>query len=57
VIDFDVLTALAAREGIERLGVGVIVRDHAGQVLLIRRAAHEVLPQLTSAHQSEGVNR
>ncbi|WP_181798988.1 NUDIX hydrolase [Kitasatospora acidiphila] len=46
MIDFDVLTALAAREGIERIGVGVIVRDHSGRVLLICRAAHDVLPGL-----------
>ncbi|MFH9355693.1 NUDIX domain-containing protein [Kitasatospora sp. NPDC017646] len=46
MIDFEVLTASARREGIERFGVGVVVRDRSGRVLLIRRAAHGVLPGL-----------
>ncbi|WP_404868524.1 NUDIX domain-containing protein [Kitasatospora griseola] len=46
MIDFDVLTNLAAREGIERIGVGVVVRDASGRVLLIRRSARDVLPGL-----------
>ncbi|WP_405009883.1 NUDIX domain-containing protein [Kitasatospora sp. NBC_01539] len=46
MIDFDVLTGPAFREGIERIGVGVVVRDTAGRVLMIRRAAHDVLPGL-----------
>ncbi|MFB7667601.1 NUDIX domain-containing protein [Kitasatospora sp. NPDC056138] len=46
MIDFDVLTDLAFREGIERIGVGVVVRDDSGRVLMIRRAAHDVLPGL-----------
>ncbi|GAA2255619.1 hypothetical protein GCM10010430_44290 [Kitasatospora cystarginea] len=46
MIDFEVLTASAGREGIERFGVGVVVRDRSGRVLLIRRAAHDVLPGL-----------
>ncbi|MFD8703651.1 NUDIX domain-containing protein [Kitasatospora sp. NPDC059648] len=46
MIDFNVLTDLALREGIERLGVGVVVRDASGRVLMIRRTAHDVLPGL-----------
>ncbi|MEV0188374.1 NUDIX domain-containing protein [Kitasatospora purpeofusca] len=46
MIDFDTLTALAAREGIERIGVGVVVRDAAGRILMIRRSPHDVLPGL-----------
>ncbi|MFC8449333.1 NUDIX domain-containing protein [Kitasatospora sp. NPDC057223] len=46
MIDFDVLTAQAAREGIERIGVGVVVRDASGRVLVISRAPHDVLPGL-----------
>ncbi|MGW4895150.1 NUDIX domain-containing protein [Kitasatospora sp. NPDC004240] len=46
MIDFDVLTTLALREGVERIGVGVVVRDACGRILLIRRAAHDVLPGL-----------
>ena len=46
MIDFDVLTELAAREGIERIGVGVVVRDASGRILMIRRAPHDVLPGL-----------
>ncbi|MGW1196574.1 NUDIX domain-containing protein [Streptomyces sp. NPDC002536] len=46
MIDFDVLTDLAFREGIERIGVGVVVRDASGRILLIRQAAHDVLPGL-----------
>ncbi|WP_051733116.1 NUDIX hydrolase [Kitasatospora phosalacinea] len=44
MIDFTVLTELARREGIERIGVGVLARDETGRILLIRRAAHDVLP-------------
>ncbi|MFH8384715.1 NUDIX hydrolase [Kitasatospora sp. NPDC018058] len=44
MIDFDVLTDLAFSEGIERIGVGVVVRDPSGRVLMIRRAPHDVLP-------------
>ncbi|WP_329493777.1 NUDIX hydrolase [Kitasatospora herbaricolor] len=44
MIDFGVLTELAAREGIERIGVGVVVRDTGGRILMIRRAG----PELTS---------
>ncbi|WP_051966934.1 NUDIX hydrolase [Kitasatospora mediocidica] len=46
MIDFDVLTELAFREGIERIGVGVVVRDASGRVLMIRRSPHDVLPGL-----------
>ncbi|MFJ4185365.1 NUDIX domain-containing protein [Kitasatospora sp. NPDC089509] len=46
MIDFDVLTDLAAREGIERIGVGVVVRDASGRILMIRRSPHDVLPGL-----------
>nr|BEK67458.1 hypothetical protein KPHV_46850 [Kitasatospora purpeofusca] len=46
MIDFGELTALAAREGRERIGVGVVVRDASGRILLIRRAPHDVLPGL-----------
>ncbi|MFE4515144.1 NUDIX domain-containing protein [Kitasatospora sp. NPDC056783] len=46
MIDFDVLTDLALREGVEWIGVGVVVRDASGRILLIRRAAHDVLPGL-----------
>ncbi|MFJ9841781.1 NUDIX domain-containing protein [Kitasatospora sp. NPDC101155] len=46
MIDFDVLTDLASREGIEGIGVGVVVRDASGRILMIRRAAHDVLPGL-----------
>ncbi|WP_051740766.1 MULTISPECIES: NUDIX hydrolase [unclassified Kitasatospora] len=46
MIDFDTLTGLAAREGIERIGVGVVVRDAAGRILMIRRSPHDVLPGL-----------
>ncbi|WP_051836180.1 NUDIX hydrolase [Streptomyces sp. NRRL WC-3742] len=46
MIDFRVLIRLAADEGIERIAVGVVVRDASGQVLMIRRAPHDVLPGL-----------
>ncbi|GLW74700.1 hypothetical protein Kpho02_69970 [Kitasatospora phosalacinea] len=46
MIDFNVLTNLALREGIERIGVGVVVRDESGRILMIRRAGHDVLPGL-----------
>ncbi|MFC8449166.1 hypothetical protein [Kitasatospora sp. NPDC057223] len=46
MINFDVLTEQTAREGIERIGVGVVVRDASGRILLIRRAPHDVLPGL-----------
>ncbi|MET8540229.1 NUDIX hydrolase [Kitasatospora sp. NPDC004799] len=46
MIDFNVLTDLAAREGIERIGVGVVVRDASGRILMVRRAPHDVLPGL-----------
>ncbi|MEV8328232.1 NUDIX domain-containing protein [Kitasatospora sp. NPDC056731] len=46
MIDFDMLTGLAFREGAERIGVGVVVRDACGRILMIRRAAHDVLPGL-----------
>ncbi|MET9398982.1 NUDIX domain-containing protein [Kitasatospora sp. NPDC002965] len=46
MIDFDVLTELAAREGTERIGVGVVVRDASGRILMIRRAPHAVPPGL-----------
>ncbi|MER8100906.1 NUDIX domain-containing protein [Kitasatospora sp. NPDC094016] len=46
MIDFDMLTALAFREGAERIGVGVVVRDTRGRILMIRRSAHGVLPGL-----------
>ncbi|WP_159401018.1 NUDIX hydrolase [Streptomyces sp. NRRL B-24484] len=42
--DFDVLTDLALREGIEWIGIGVVVRDRSGRVLVIRRAPHDVPP-------------
>ncbi|MEV4612573.1 NUDIX domain-containing protein [Kitasatospora sp. NPDC049258] len=44
MIDFEVLTGLAVREGIERIGLGVVVRDASGRILMIRRAANDVLP-------------
>ncbi|MFG2907641.1 NUDIX domain-containing protein [Kitasatospora sp. NPDC048286] len=44
MIDFKVLTDLALREGIERIGVGVVVRDASGRVLMIRRSAHDNPP-------------
>ncbi|MED7950423.1 NUDIX hydrolase [Streptomyces sp. BE303] len=40
------MTASARREGIEHFGVGVVVRDRFGRVLLIRRATHDDLPGL-----------
>ncbi|WP_331745348.1 NUDIX hydrolase [Kitasatospora sp. NBC_01300] len=46
MIDFDMLTGLAFREGVERIGVGVVVRDTCGRILMIRRAAHDALPGL-----------
>ncbi|MEK2491534.1 NUDIX hydrolase [Kitasatospora purpeofusca] len=46
MIDFEVLTELAVGEGIERIGVGVVVRDASGRILMIRRAPHDVLPTL-----------
>ncbi|MEU9044450.1 MULTISPECIES: NUDIX hydrolase [unclassified Kitasatospora] len=46
MIDFGELTALAAREGRERIGVGVVVRDASGRILMIRRSPHDVLPGL-----------
>ncbi|MFI6151557.1 NUDIX hydrolase [Kitasatospora sp. NPDC051170] len=46
MIDFSVLIRLAADEGIERIAVGVVVRNASGQVLMIRRAPHDVLPGL-----------
>ncbi|WP_316528286.1 NUDIX domain-containing protein [Kitasatospora brasiliensis] len=46
VINFDVLTDQALREGVEGIGVGVVVRDASGRILMIRRAAHDVLPGL-----------
>lgn len=46
MIAFDVLKSLAAREGIERTAVAVVVRDSSGRILMIRRAAHDVLPGL-----------
>ncbi|MCX4758651.1 NUDIX hydrolase [Kitasatospora purpeofusca] len=46
MIDFDGLTALALREGIERIGVGVVVRDSADRILMIRRSQRDVLPGL-----------
>ncbi|MGV9271313.1 NUDIX domain-containing protein [Kitasatospora sp. NPDC003701] len=46
MIDFGELTALAARESRERIGVGVVVRDASGRILLVRRAPHDVLPGL-----------
>ncbi|MFE2726341.1 NUDIX domain-containing protein [Kitasatospora sp. NPDC059327] len=46
MIDFGTLTDLAAREGIQRIGVGVVVRDTSGRILMIRRAAHDLLPGL-----------
>ncbi|MGW1172882.1 NUDIX domain-containing protein [Kitasatospora sp. NPDC002543] len=44
MIDFDVLTDLALHEGIERIDVGVVVRDPAGRILMVRRTAHDDLP-------------
>ncbi|WP_380282291.1 NUDIX domain-containing protein [Kitasatospora purpeofusca] len=44
MIDFDVLTAAAFREGVERTTVGTVVHDANGRVLLVRRAGHAVLP-------------
>ncbi|MCG6495713.1 NUDIX hydrolase [Kitasatospora sp. A2-31] len=46
MIDFDALTNLAAHESIERIGVGVVVRDTSGRILMIHRSAHDVLPGL-----------
>lgn len=46
MIDFRVLTDLALHEGVERIAVGVVVRDASGRILMIRRAAHDVLPGL-----------
>jgi 8-oxo-dGTP pyrophosphatase MutT (NUDIX family) len=46
VIDFNVLTDLALRDGIERICVGVVVRDTSGRVLMIRRATHDAVPGL-----------
>ncbi|MFF0410203.1 NUDIX domain-containing protein [Kitasatospora sp. NPDC004745] len=46
MIDFGTLTDLAVREGIERIGVGVVVRDASGRILMIRRAPHDVLSGL-----------
>ncbi|MFD0412171.1 NUDIX domain-containing protein [Kitasatospora sp. NPDC127116] len=44
MIDFNVLTDLARREGVQRIGVGVVVRDTSGRILMIRRAAHDDPP-------------
>ncbi|GAA2112989.1 hypothetical protein GCM10009759_56270 [Kitasatospora saccharophila] len=44
MIDFTVLTDLARREGVERIGVGVLVRDGSGRILLLRRAAPAAPP-------------
>ncbi|WP_188298136.1 NUDIX hydrolase [Streptomyces sp. CBMA156] len=38
------LTASACHEGIEHFGVGIVVRDRSGRVLLIRRTDHDDLP-------------
>ncbi|MEU9128867.1 NUDIX hydrolase [Kitasatospora sp. NPDC048540] len=46
MIDFGTLTDLAAREGIERICVGVVVRDASSRILTIRRAPQDVLPGL-----------
>ena len=46
MINFGVLIEQAAREGIDRIGVGVVVRDASGRILMIRRAPHDVLPGL-----------
>ncbi|MET8544684.1 NUDIX hydrolase [Kitasatospora sp. NPDC004799] len=46
MIEFDALTDLAFREGVEQISVGVVVRDASGRILMIRRAAHDVLPGL-----------
>ncbi|WP_051814011.1 NUDIX hydrolase [Kitasatospora sp. MBT63] len=46
MIDFGTLTDLAAREGIERICVGVVVRDASSRILMIRRAPQDVLPGL-----------
>ncbi len=46
MIDFDVLIDLTAREGIERIGVGVVVRDASGRILMMCRSPHDVLPGL-----------
>ncbi|MFJ6378612.1 NUDIX domain-containing protein [Kitasatospora sp. NPDC092039] len=46
MIDFDQLTDLAAREGIERIGLGVVVRDASGRILMIRKSPPDVLPGL-----------
>ncbi|MFF2658177.1 NUDIX domain-containing protein [Kitasatospora sp. NPDC058032] len=46
MIDFGVLTNLAAREDIERIGVGVVVRDASGRILMLRRSPADVLPGL-----------
>ncbi|WP_406115751.1 NUDIX domain-containing protein [Kitasatospora purpeofusca] len=49
MIDFDVLIGLtepAAGEGIERIGVGIVVRGASGRILAIRRAPHDGLPGL-----------
>ncbi|MEV0190637.1 NUDIX domain-containing protein [Kitasatospora purpeofusca] len=42
MIDFEVLTELAAGEGVERIDVGIVVRDTSGRILMIRRAPHSV---------------
>ncbi|MFJ8431387.1 hypothetical protein ACIQ9P_08800 [Kitasatospora sp. NPDC094019] len=46
MIDFGQLTALAARENIERIGDGdgIGVRDAPGRIPRIRRSPHDVLP-------------
>ncbi|WP_328958929.1 NUDIX hydrolase [Kitasatospora purpeofusca] len=44
MIDFEVLIERAAREGIERIGVGIVVRNASGRILMIRRAPNDVLP-------------
>ncbi|MER7773349.1 NUDIX hydrolase [Kitasatospora sp. NPDC096140] len=44
MIDFEVLTNLAACDGTERIGVGVVVRDASGRIPVIRRSPHDVLP-------------
>ncbi|MGK4585353.1 NUDIX domain-containing protein [Kitasatospora sp. HPMI-4] len=43
MIDFDVLTEPAFREGVERIGVGVVVRDTSARVLVIRDPAGRLL--------------
>ncbi|MFB8202423.1 NUDIX domain-containing protein [Kitasatospora purpeofusca] len=46
MIDFEVLTELAAGEGVERIDVGIVVRDASDRILMIRRAPHTVRPTL-----------